>query len=600
MQIVFVLFCLLYAVYAGSARLSDQYLLEWKIDTQTSIITFNITVNRLDYVAIGFHDVGSVDSGMVNADIIVAVFGPEGKLTVEDYYSLTYETPSTDVALGGTDDVLTFSGSQKGGITNVIFTRKLVTQDIFDSPFTVGPVKVIWAIGPSEDFGYHYPDPENRGSKVIDLFSDDVCGPTQGCNACLSHPECVYCGSDGLCYDKTNVGSCETINTTCTEECPEFLDNAAVPLDFCASVFVSGLSNPRGIVAASNGDILVVEAGRGVVTVFWEENGDVKRNPLAAASGLNHGIAIHNDYLYASSQTTVYRWKYIAGMRNPLGTGEVVIHSIPSRGHATRTLQFDWKGFLYVSIGSGANVDPNSNRARVLQFDVTTIPSGGINWNVGVLFADGMRNEVGLALDLQGRLWGVENGVDDLNRADLGGDIHSNNPSEEVNLMEEAGKFYGYPYCWSEYDLPVYGLGKGTQWVHPNFMNDGVHSDDWCRNTNNVLKPKWNMLAHQAPLDILFYNGTSFPTKYYGGAFVALHGSWNRQPAVGYKVIFISFNEGVPVAEEDFLKYSGSGSVWPNNIRPVSLAFAPCGEKKKDCLFVTSSNGQIIQISFSG
>lgn len=63
---------------------------------------------------------------------------------------------------------------------------------------------------------------------------------------------------------------------------------------------------------------------------------------------------------------------------------------------------------------------------------------------------------------------------------DLGGDIHQTNPGEELNLFDNdnIGLFYGYPYCWSEFDVPTYGLGPGTQWAMSEFMPG--KTDEWC------------------------------------------------------------------------------------------------------------------------
>jgi len=462
-------------------------------------------------------------------------------------------------------------------------------------------VKVVWAIGTDNTFAYHSDSINNRGSAIIDLFDDDVCGHTQGCTNCLSHSNCVFCAEDGLCYDKSNVGQCTPLNTTCSKNlipCEPALPNANLPDGFCASVWIRGLSTPRGMVVAANGDILVVEAGKQQVTVFWEDADGVQSNLLATAPGLNHAVAINDRYLYASNPTTVFRWQYQAGMRNPLTNRETVITNIPCCGHPTRSIVFDSQGYLYVQVGSASNVDPDTTHARINRFDVTNLPDGGLNWNSGQVFAAGFRNEVGLVMDNKDRLWGVENGVDNLNRPDLGGDIHLNNPSEEVNLIDPAGKFFGYPYCWTEYDIPVYGKGRGTQWVHPDFM--GFYNDTWCQNPANVVVPAWNLGPHTAPLGIEFYYGTSFPAKYQGGAFVAEHGSWNRQPPSGYKIVYLTFDNGLPVAEEDFLKHSGAGAVWPNRVRPVNIAFSSCGTPAQDCMYVTSdASGEIILITLT-
>ena len=89
-----------------------------------------------------------------------------------------------------------------------------------------------------------------------------------------------------------------------------------------------------------------------------------------------------------------------------------------------RTLAFDAEGkWLYVSIGSNGNVDGDSFRSRIRRFDISTYVNQPFAYNDGEIFADGLRNEVGLAFDSYGDLWGVENGADNLYRSDLGGDM---------------------------------------------------------------------------------------------------------------------------------------------------------------------------------
>lgn len=129
--------------------------------------------------------------------------------------------------------------------------------------------------------------------------------------------------------------------------------------------------------------------------------------------GLNHGIAFHNGYLYASSPSRVYRWPYKPGQfsiinQNTIG---IVIDNMPVPGHVTRTLIFDDEGLLYVSIGSNVNVDPNSFRARIRRFriDLQFLP---IHFENGEIFADGCRNTAGLAFNSDGVLYGVDNGAD--------------------------------------------------------------------------------------------------------------------------------------------------------------------------------------------
>eukprot|EP01119_Soliformovum_irregulare_P006732 TRINITY_DN1914_c0_g1_i1.p1 TRINITY_DN1914_c0_g1~~TRINITY_DN1914_c0_g1_i1.p1 ORF type:complete len:267 (+),score=53.41 TRINITY_DN1914_c0_g1_i1:576-1376(+) len=260
---------------------------------------------------------------------------------------------------------------------------------------------------------------------------------------------------------------------------------------------------------------------------------------------------------------------------------------------------------MYISIGSSGNVDTNTTRTVIRRFD----PPFSVvqNWDDGVVFASGMRNEVGITFDEEWNLWGVENGVDNLARPPFG-DIHNDNPSEELNLFGHEstppGLFYGYPYCWTEYLLPG-GDGPTSQWAHPAFMEDGIHTDAWCKNESNVVKPVLAMPAHVAPIDIKFYYGDTFDGIARGDAFVSWHGSWNRSPEQGYKVVHVSFQDGMPVSFDPFFFYSPPGVPaalgiagvdnapgW--GVQPTGLAIGKCNAGKKECLFIACTGTQSI------
>jgi glucose/arabinose dehydrogenase len=272
---------------------------------------------------------------------------------------------------------------------------------------------------------------------------------------------------------------------------------------------------------------------------------------------------------------------------------------------------------LYVTVGSAGNVDADSRRAGIFRFNLTTSasPTGNqsnpISFSSGEVFAHGLRNEVGLRFDRNGGLWGVENGVDDLNRQPWG-DMHNDNPAEELNyfgnMSSPVGQFYGYPYCWSEYQLAG-GSGPGSQWAQPQTQNDGTHSDDWCKNKANVNPPAFSMPAHVAPLDIYFYYGSNLPAVDYGDAFVSMHGSWNRVKQQGYKVVQIKFFNGRPLQMKSFLFYATHGTIegqstddygpdW--NFRPVGLTVNPCSlSAKGECLFVSNDlGGKIVAVGY--
>ncbi len=400
-----------------------------------------------------------------------------------------------------------------------------------------------------------------------------------------------------------NAGAGSGTDTAGQERCGPAeaqIENASVPDGFCAWLWATDVGSPRGIIIDDNGDVLVLSRADESVVLLHDDDGDGvstngERVTMASESGLNHGLAIDGGYLYASSDTTVYRWDYPAD-RVPLGDAAVVIDGIPGDGHSTRTIVFD-DAFLYISVGSGSNVDADSSRARIRRFAIADLGGEAIDFADGEVFADGLRNEVGLAFDSNGRLWGVENGSDNLSRSDFDPpDIHQDNPAEELNLFAEPGLFYGYPYCWSEFSLPEgQGMGPRTQWTDPNFVGDGTHTDEWCRDPNNVVPPVLAMQGHSAPLDLLFYPGGSFPEDFVGDAIVTFHGSWNRDVPTGYNVMRIPFgSDGMPSGEPQPLLEYVEGDLdadffddWPH--RPVGTATTPSGR-----LLVTSDLSQTV------
>jgi glucose/arabinose dehydrogenase len=214
------------------------------------------------------------------------------------------------------------------------------------------------------------------------------------------------------------------------------LANAAVETGFCAYQLPIDAGRPRTVLAVGTTDLLALDRDTKSVVFFYDSDNDGlpdSRRTVVSAPNLNHGLALNNGYIYASSDTTVFRWPYVGDGFSSIGETEIVVENINAdgqggapQGHTTRTLAFDDVGRLYISVGSGGNVDRDSFRSRIRRFE----PNGGLfqDFQTGELFADGLRNEVGLAFDRHGVLWGVENGADRLEREDLGGDIHNENP----------------------------------------------------------------------------------------------------------------------------------------------------------------------------
>lgn len=233
--------------------------------------------------------------------------------------------------------------------------------------------------------------------------------------------------------------------------CMTTLSGAVVPSGFCAYEIPVAIDQPRGILAMGETDFVTVERGTSSVILMSDTDNDGipdTRRTVVTAENLTHGLAIHQDYLYASSDSEVYRWKINnnnGDLSQPLGARETIIFNMNDDGqggqevgnHPTRTLVFDDRGRLYISVGSLGNIDPNSFRSRIRRLDMastdpTSFPMDFVDLEV---FADGVRNEVGLAFDNYGVLWGVENSADMLFREDLGGDIVEDNPVSAVILQ---------------------------------------------------------------------------------------------------------------------------------------------------------------------
>lgn len=399
-------------------------------------------------------------------------------------------------------------------------------------------------------------------------------------------------------------------------------DTTFVAPGFIAQAVASGLHDPREVVTLENGDVLVLEAAINTVTLLpLEDRGDAIE--LAVAPGLNHGLEFAGDFIYASSPSDVYRWPYKMGSRTPLSESkrQTVIERMGDAacwdckgagGHSTRTIRVDPENeWIYVSIGSAGNVDINSFRSRIRRFNLGEFRQSCLagacepfEFDVaGELFADGLRNEVGLAFDADGVLWGIENGADNLYRKSLGGDIHTDNPAEELNRFGTPGLFYGYPLCFSEFYIPALGRNRvlGRQWAWPaeeswenmlgaTGINDDASTqklsaaDDWCQDPDNVVLPIASLQGHTAPLGLDFFPGNVAAPAIEGGVLIPNHGSWNREAGTGYNVQWLPFSPTtkLPCTQDPLLLFGAkenvelrrktalNGETW--DLRPVAVS----------------------------
>jgi len=452
--------------------------------------------------------------------------------------------------------------------------------------------------------------------------------------------------------DNNHLRACATLQSQHGFSALKPVRLASLPEAFCASIWAEDLGRPRGLLSLpDNKGLLMVN--RDASAVVWmndtDGNGMVGTNgeervSILTQSGINHGISFNGDKtrLLVSSATTVFSFPF--DMAHPSkvisSSPTIIVRGMPDGGHVTRTLLMDESSnLLYVSIGSLGNIDTNPLRGLIARFNLSKTPKGGWDYSNKAhrdLFARGLRNEVALALDKYGVVWGAGNGIDNLLRDDLGGNIHDDNPSEEINKFSQSGRFFGYPYCWSEYYLPIsVETVAGTQWCSPEFLHDGIHSDEWCRNESNVVIPMCNMQAHTAPLGMLFYPSKqleqsraeaesarqpdpapfAFPSSSDGHEYlyVGQHGSWNREPPVGYKVQrFLLSDSGssgkgmitqdyVGSTDNDFFSFDWPAAELPSradtspqwNMRPVDVALGSRGE-----MYVSNSKGSIVGIRY--
>jgi glucose/arabinose dehydrogenase len=285
-----------------------------------------------------------------------------------------------------------------------------------------------------------------------------------------------------------------------------------VPPGFQINVFAKGLDDPRNMILAPNGDVLVAQSSAGSIIILRGN----QRFTLARGLNYPYGLAIRGDMLYIGDEDAVVRIPYRAGQTSS-NAAPAKIASLPSGGHATRNVIFNrGASKMYVSIGSASNVNPEEPpRAAVMEYNAD---GSGVR-----RFAWGLRNPVGLAWNPRtGTLWTCVN-----ERDGLGDDLV---PDYATDLRD--GAFYGWP------------------WVYIGDHVDPRRAGE-RRDLVRAVVPSVLIQSHSAPIGMVFYDGAMFPAEFRGSAFVALHGSWNRSKRTGYKVIRIPFRDGKPTGGYD-------------------------------------------------
>lgn len=361
------------------------------------------------------------------------------------------------------------------------------------------------------------------------------------------------------------------------------------------TAFATNLDHPRWIHVLPNGDVLVAEsnkpakpddspsggirgwimgkvmakAGAGVpsanrITLLRDQDGDgVAETRSVFLEGLNSpfGMTLVGKSLYVANTDAVMRYPYETGQTrlSVAGTRLVALPAGERNHHWTKNLIAGADGSnLYATVGSNSNVAENGmeaeeGRAAIWKIDRAT--------GLHRLFASGLRNPNGMAWASDGRLWTVVN-----ERDEIGSDLV---PDYLTSVTE--GGFYGWPYS--------YFGAHVDQRVQPQ-MPELVAK---------ALVPDYALGAHTASLGLASADGNSLGAPFAEGMFVGQHGSWNRKPFSGYKVVFVPFVDGKPAGSPvdvltGFLSVDGDA-----HGRPVGVALDRLG-----ALLVADDVGNVI------
>ncbi|PZR37338.1 sorbosone dehydrogenase family protein [Caulobacter segnis] len=333
------------------------------------------------------------------------------------------------------------------------------------------------------------------------------------------------------------------------------------PAGFRVQPFATGLAHPRWLLVLPNGDTLVAESAeppkkepphglRGFFQkMLMKKAGSVvpSANRITLLRDADHdgvaelktpfltnlyspfGMALVGETLYVANADAIVAFPYKTGETQITAAGRKVadLPGGPINHHWTKNIIASPDGAkLYATVGSNSNVGENGmanevDRAAILEIDLAT--------GAKRVFASGLRNPNGLGWNpANGELWTAVN-----ERDELGNDLV---PDYMTSVRE--GGFYGWPYSY-------YGRHVDKR------VKDSERRPDLVE---RAIVPDYALGAHTASLGLTFYEGASFPARYKGGVFVGQHGSWNRKPQAGYKVIFVPFAGGKPTGPvEDFV-----------------------------------------------
>ena len=364
-----------------------------------------------------------------------------------------------------------------------------------------------------------------------------------------------------------------------------------------AYVIAEDLGRGRHLAVNDNGDIymnLRAPNDQGGIVALRDTDGDGRADETQYFGDFGGtGMAFYNGYLYATNDSTVFRFSFSGGNLLPTNATapDTIVSGLPVQtSHAAKSIAFDDQGHLYVNIGAPSNACQEQDRTKdspamdpcpllerhggIWRFDAERI--GQTQLADGYRFATGIRNAVALGYNpMDGHVYAVQHGRDMLNA--LFPDMYdekasAETPAEEMFRLTDGADF-GWPYCY-------FDPAQDKRVMSPEYGGDR-ETVGRCEGTD---QPVMTFPAHWAPNDILFYTGDHFPAKYKGSALIAFHGSWNRAPLEqkGYFVAFTPFENGSPSGDHDALAegFAGVSTIEaPSDAqhRPTGIAQAPDG-----------------------
>lgn len=385
-----------------------------------------------------------------------------------------------------------------------------------------------------------------------------------------------------------------------------------LPAGFKAVVVAEKLGRARHVVVNANGDLYVklerLRSGKGIVRLRdTDKDGRADDSSLFGNYG-GTGIAIKNGYLYASSNSEVFRYKLNEKNEvvNPDAPETIVTGLVDRRTHNSKSIALDNDGNLYVNIGAPSNACQVQDRSKGSpgQDPCPILETAGGIWQFkadgknqsyaeGVRYATGLRNVVGLDWNGQtNSLFVMQHGRDQL--SNLYPEMFTEQQSAELPAEEmfevKKGSDFGWPYCY-------YDQLQNKRVLSPEYGGDGK-KEGRCE---GIGKPVVAFPGHLAPNAMLFYTGNQFPEKYKNGAFIAFHGSWNRAPLPqkGFFVAFVPFKDGKPNGEWEIFADNFAGS--ENVSSPGQAKYRPCGlaQGPDGSLYVSEdAKGTIWKISY--